>query len=224
MGSSRPCGAFAFPQRVDPASRWKRQDGSCRRGSIRSTSSSSSSMSVWRWFGYSPQQRRSRRQRSANPEAGPDYSAVERGTAAAAAAASVGSSQATEFVLQPQQQRQHGGAVAAEPGPNHGGGLGGGRAAGVESPSTWADGREQQRQQQGEGLSLAAAARRRRRELERNWLEDPGRDLPFEFADLHEVRPDMFVCQLCVHSSENGGQGWCAMRAWARAYPKLSFR
>ncbi len=187
MGSPQPCGDFAFALRVGPASHWKRQDGSCGRGGRSSSicsSGSSSSMSVWRWFGYSPQQRRSRRQRSANPEAGPDYSAVERGTAAAAAA--VGSSQATEFVLQHQRH----GVVAAEPGPNHGG-LGGGRAAGMESPSAGADGREQQRQRQGEGLSLSAAARRRRRELELSWLEDPGRDMPFEFADLHEVRPDL---------------------------------
>ncbi|CAM9888636.1 unnamed protein product, partial [Scytosiphon promiscuus] len=31
------------------------------------------------------------------------------------------------------------------------------------------------------------AARRNRRDLEVSWLEDPGRDLPFEFADLHEA-------------------------------------
>ena len=59
-------------------------------------------------------------------------------------------------------------------------------------------------QQEG-GLSLTAA-RRRRRELELSWLEDPGRDVPFEFADLREVcvwttcvvRSGMFFCFLCL--------------------------
>ncbi|CAN0370001.1 unnamed protein product, partial [Ectocarpus fasciculatus] len=38
-----------------------------------------------------------------------------------------------------------------------------------------------------EGLSLTSTTRRRRRELESTWLEDPGQDVPFEFADLHQA-------------------------------------
>lgn len=44
------------------------------------------------------------------------------------------------------------------------------------------------RRPEEEDLSLTAATRRRRRGLESTWLEDPGEDVPFEFADLHQVR------------------------------------
>ncbi|CAN0095339.1 unnamed protein product, partial [Ectocarpus sp. 8 AP-2014] len=43
------------------------------------------------------------------------------------------------------------------------------------------------RRPEEEDLSLTAATRRRRRELESTWLEDPGEDVPFEFADLHQA-------------------------------------
>ncbi|CAN0182141.1 unnamed protein product [Ectocarpus sp. 6 AP-2014] len=43
------------------------------------------------------------------------------------------------------------------------------------------------RRPEEEDLSLTAATRRRRRELESTWLEDPGENVPFEFADLHQA-------------------------------------
>ena len=184
MGSPQPHGAFALPQRFDRASHRSRRYSSGRSGSSLSSSggSSSSSRSVWRWFGCSPkQQQHARRQQHSanwNPDARPACSSVERD-----AAASVCTSLATEFLEQ--QEQQLGRAVA----PNDHGGGGGPweeRAGGASLLSTWADGGEQQQQQQGERLSVAAA-RQRRRELELSWLEYPGRDMPFEFADLHEV-------------------------------------
>ncbi|CAN0385800.1 unnamed protein product, partial [Ectocarpus sp. 12 AP-2014] len=47
--------------------------------------------------------------------------------------------------------------------------------------------RRRRRRPEEEDLSLTAATRRRRRELESTWLEDPGEDVPFEFADLHQA-------------------------------------
>lgn len=35
---------------------------------------------------------------------------------------------------------------------------------------------------------LSAIARRRLRQLECSWLEDPGKDVPFEFAEMRQVR------------------------------------
>ncbi|CAM9397274.1 unnamed protein product, partial [Ectocarpus sp. 4 AP-2014] len=47
--------------------------------------------------------------------------------------------------------------------------------------------RRRRRRPEEEDLSLTAATRRRRKELESTWLEDPGEDIPFEFADLHQA-------------------------------------
>ena len=44
---------------------------------------------------------------------------------------------------------------------------------------------------EAEGAS-SAIARRRRRQLESSWLEDPGKDVPFEFANMRQV------CGVCA--------------------------
>eukprot|EP00752_Nemacystus_decipiens_P014828 g13201.t1 len=97
---------------------------------------------------------------------------------------------------QRQQRQQQQGSVAVS-GPKHGAGLAAPTTrsltatTNVEGEGQLDDAlahqqRPRRRNGQEGGLSLTAA-RRRRRELELSWLEDPGRDVPFEFADLHEA-------------------------------------